>query len=136
LIAHPYKAARHSEWAPSARGLSTSDGGLTWAIDDDRYGDGDPKDVEYFQAGWVVEVWKVGEEVTKLQRTIASISVSGTPNASTIKLTLTTTYTVPVIFRLVDYDDAGAVATQQAYAYLSGGDGTLDGGAALAFKYV
>jgi len=135
LIAHPYKAARNSDWAPSAYGLSTSDGGKTWAIDDDFYGDGDPRDIEYFVEEWYVEVWEIGNEPLKLQRKIDTITLS-TPDASTITLNTTVTYTNPVVFRLVDYDDVESLPAQQAYAHMSGGDGTLNAGAARAFNYI
>lgn len=136
LISHAYHGGRRGEWAPSMLGLSTSDGGQTWAVDDDKYGDGSPKDHTYFTEGWYVTAQKVGDASTATQARIQTITNSGTPDASTVLLYSSLGWTDATIFFFTDYDDGATRAAQQAYAYQSAGDGTLDAGDAAAYDYL
>lgn len=129
LITDAYRGRRSSIWAPSALLLATSDGGTTWTVDDNAFGDGNPKDIEYFRVGMQVRVCQRDNLslAGSVVREIDGITLSGTADASTI--TLSAAYvgdTADVVLWFADYDNASLTDRQKAHAYMSDGDGKLD----------
>lgn len=140
LLTDAYRGRRSSIWAPSMLLLATSDGGTTWTVDDDAFGDGDPKDLEYFLSGQQVFVCQRDNlsETGAAAREIDTITISGTTDASTVTFTSPyTADTADVVVWFANYDNASLTERQQAHAYQSDGDGKLDASTDdPAYRYV
>lgn len=130
---------RFAGYAPSAYATAVSSATLTCLDHYDSYDGDELKDVEHFVVGGRVRVYQPGNEDTSVLRTVQSISVSGSADASQIVLTLAPGLAAPVIVEPADYDDFNTSDEHRRYAYLSDGDGVLhrpDGSTDTAYEYL
>jgi len=114
---------RLSDWAPSAEGHATIDGGTRWLIRDYEFGENDSGslDASFFKAGMWVYVAERGKYQSKLSRRIERVSLA-TGDNSLIELSSAVPFTAPVTMWFVDYDDV-STKNEAQYSFIHFSDG-------------
>ena len=127
ILCAGYSGQRFGYFAPSVR-VNAIDGSATVLTCDDHYWshEDDDKDVEYYAASYRVRLYNPGNEGSAETRTILGVTLSGTPDASQIRLTAATALSVPIIVEFAGYSDASYQAAQYTFVHMSDDDRKLD----------
>lgn len=125
---------RFSAWAPTAYCSSVDTKSLT-VLDHYDSAEDDPKDATRFEPGMPVRLYHPGDASTSESAEVDSLTLSGTPDASLIRLTASPSIVAPFLVEFAAYNHADITDAQVRWVYLSDGDGVL-GASDEVFSYV